>query len=66
VLGHDQVAADVLQDELDQEEELLVEDLPVDHEVSVVLGDQLLDPIWNHSFHFAVVVLKHLGLLLFV
>lgn len=59
VRGHAQVTRDVLQNQFDQEEELSVEHLTVDHELNIVLLDHLFDPVRDVSLHSLVVDKVH-------
>ena len=63
VLFHREFGWDVLEDKLDQEEELSVEDLTIDHELDVVFCDFFLDPVRNVLLNIVVVDLPHLFLL---
>ena len=56
---HRQLLRDVLQNELDQLEELVVEDLAVDEELSVVFLYLLADPLWNVLIDLTIVYLSH-------
>ena len=46
----DEVARDVLQDQLDQMEELLVEDLTINHKLGVVVAHDLSDPFGDERW----------------